>query len=140
MTEVAFVALAFGVLLACEWRYPRRTLRLGTVILSLVVLHLAQPGYVSVARRVSVAPPEERITQLHGSPISEYLSGVTTLYEAFGDAAHVGSGVRLIAMGVLVWLACSPALRRAPRPMAEADAGTGGGTPVNRTRRRSHRP
>jgi hypothetical protein len=127
MKEVIVVALVFGLLLACEWRYQLRTLRLGIVMLALGVMFFAQPGYISVARRVSVSPPEERITEIRGKPISEYLSGVTTLYEAFGKAGRVRRGVRLVALGALVWLACSPLLRRAPRSVAVPSPGTGGG-------------
>jgi hypothetical protein len=117
-TETVLVALAFAVLLVCDWRYQLRTFRLGTVMLSLVVLFFAEPSYVPAARRVSVAPPEERITQLHGRPISEYLSGVTTMYEAIGEVDAARANVRLIALGVLVWLACSPVLLRARGPSA----------------------
>ena len=127
MKEAIFVALVFGLLVACEWRYQLRTLRLAIVMLAMGVLFLAQPGYISVARRVSVLPPEERITEIHGNPISGYLSGVTTLYEAYGEAGRVRRGVRLVALGVLVWLACSPVVRRAPRLVAERDPGTAGG-------------
>lgn len=127
MTEAILVALVFGLLLACEWRYQFRTLRLAIVMLALGVMFFAQPGYISVARRVSVAPPEDRITEIRGQPISEYLSGVTTLYEAFGKAGRARRGVRLVALGALVLLACSPLLRRVPRLDAESDPGTGGG-------------
>jgi hypothetical protein len=127
MTEAILVALVFGLLLACEWRYQLRTLRLAIVMLALGVMFFAQPGYISVARRVSVAPPKERITEIRGKPISEYLSGVTTLYEAFGKAGRARRGVRLVALGTLVLLACSPVLRRVPRLAAQADPGTGSG-------------
>lgn len=119
--ETVFVALGFAVLLVCDWRYQLRTVRLGAVTLSLVVLFFAEPSYVPVARRVSVAPPEERITQLHGRPISEYLSGVTTMYEAIGEVDAARANLRVIALGALVWLACSPVLRR-PRSPSIRDA------------------
>jgi hypothetical protein len=81
-------------------------------MLSLVVLLFAQPSYTTAARRVSVAPPEERITQFRGSPISEYESGVTTMMEGIDEAREERATIRLLALGVLAWLACSPVLRR----------------------------
>lgn len=110
--ETVLAALIFAALLVLERRSQRSVVRLGTAILALVVLFLAQPDYTTAARRVSVARPEERITQLHGSPISEYESGVVTMYEATRRAREDLSMVRLLALGVVFWLSCSQAVRR----------------------------
>jgi hypothetical protein len=116
VNETAIVAAIFAILLGLEWRYQFRSLRLGTVMLALIVLFLAQPIYVSAARRVSMAPLEERITELHGRQISDYQSGVLTLYEAIGEVGSARANIRLVTLGVLAWLACSPVLRRARYP------------------------
>jgi hypothetical protein len=111
VNETALVALIFGVLLIFEWRYQLRSVRLGIIMLSLVVWLFSQPNYTAAARRISVAPPEERVTQRYGSEISEYESGVVTMYEAIDEAVEGRFGVRLLVLGVLVWLASSPVLR-----------------------------
>ena len=115
MSETILVALVFVVLLGLEWRKQIKGVRLGTAMLSLMVFLLAQPDYTTAARRVSVAPPEERITQLHGLSISEYESGVTTMYAAMDEASDRHAAIRLLMLGVLLWLACSPARRRTQR-------------------------
>lgn len=120
MREMVLVALIFAVLLGVEWRYQLSSVRLGTAMLSLVVWLFAQPNYTTAARRVSVAPPEERVTQLRGAPISEYVSGVATMVEAIDEASEERAGVRLLALGVLFWLSCSPVLRRVRRPSIDA--------------------
>lgn len=121
------VALIFAALLGVEWRTRLAVVRLGTAILALVVLLVAQPNYTTAARRVSVAPPGERVTMLRGSPISEYESGVATMVEAIDEAGEERAGVRMLAVGVLFWLACSPVLRGA-RDASAGDA-TGRGLP-----------
>ena len=123
MNETVLVALVFAVLLGIEWRYRLRSVRLGTAGLALVVWLFAQPNYIGAARRVSVAPPEERITTLRGDTISEYLSGVTTMLEAIDDVNGAYATIRLLALGVLVWLACTPAFRRAPGSSPEGSLG-----------------
>lgn len=94
----------------------------------LVVWLFVQPNHTAAARRVSVAPPEDRVTQLRGDSVSEYMSGVATMVEAINEQAGEYAEVRLLALGVLFWLACSPAFRRVPHtPTAETHphAGTG---------------
>jgi hypothetical protein len=79
------------------------------------------------------ALPAERVTQspLAGSErqiLSDYQSGVYTTMQFAVQALGYGSGCRLAAVGTLVWLACSPAFRRAPGslvPEARQRAGVG---------------
>jgi len=125
LTETILIALMFAVPLGFEWRYQLRSLRLGTAILSLVVFLFAQPNYTSAARRVSGAPPAERITQLRGSLISEYESGVLTMYEALDDVHDASANIRLLSLAVLTWLACSPALRRSQARSIGNEVGRG---------------
>ena len=51
-----------------------------------------------------------RETQL----LSDYESGVYTTMDFAVRALGDGDGCRLAAVGTLVWLACAPAVRRAP--------------------------
>lgn len=116
MTETIVVALVFAILLGLEWRYRHRSVRLGTVILALVVWEFTQPSITVAGRRASAASPEERSTELHGEPLSEYMSGVDTMRRFVVQQYEQDSGIRLLVLGVLVWLACSPAFRREPAP------------------------
>lgn len=120
MNVTLLVALVFAVLLVLEWRYRLRSVRLGTALFALVVLSFAHPLTRRAARKALLAPPEERVTQLRGSPVPEYVSGVLTMEEFFADEAEMESDARLLAIGVLFWLACSPALRRAGGPSGGA--------------------
>ena len=88
------------------------------------------------ARRQALgALPAERVTHspLVGSEsqvLSDYQSGVYTTIQFAVQALGYGSGCRLAAVGTLVWLACSPAFRRAPAPLAsEARLRAGVGAP-----------
>jgi len=115
-----FLAL-FVILLGLEWRFRRRGLRVGAILLALAVLAFYQPNYTVARRRALGTPPAKRVTQIpfHGERVSEYESGVYTTMEAVSDAAGFGSGARLVAAGALVWLACSPALGSARDPSNE---------------------
>ena len=110
--EIA-VALVFAVLLVLEWRSRRGIVRVGTVMLVAVVLFFAHPVPHRAARRAFGAPIAERITQWRpgGPRISDYLSGVLTMEEFVSQDSRMDSNSRMMAMGVLFWLACSPALR-----------------------------
>lgn len=125
MGEVAVVTLIFAVLVGFEWRSRLGGVRVATTTLSMVVLLLAQPSYTTAARQASVASPEERITQIRGIPVSEYESGVATMTQAIDEAWEVRAGIRLVALVVLFWLACSPVLRQASGDTFEADRGGG---------------
>lgn len=111
MSEIFLVALIFAVLLGAEWRFQLRSVRIGVAALAILVLAFGQPNYSVTVRRVGAAAPGERVTQLRGSPVSEYESGVLTMYQAIDEAADARANIRILALGVLVWLACSPALR-----------------------------
>ena len=112
MTETIVVSLVFAALLGLEWRYQRRRLRLGTVGLALLVYAFAQPSVTVAGRRASAAPPEARIRILRGDTLSEFMSGVDLMREYLVQQLSARADLRLLALGVLVWLACSPALRR----------------------------
>ena len=118
MNATLLVGLAFAVLLGLEWRYRIRSVRMGAALFALVVLSFAQPLTRRAARRALLAPPPERVTQLRGSPVPEYVSGVLTMEEFFADEAEKESDARLLAIGALFWLACSPAVRRVRRRSA----------------------
>lgn len=112
MNATLVVAAVFVVLLALEWRYQLRTLRVGAVALALLVLFFTQPNTHRAARWAIVAPPAERITRLGETPLSEYASGVVTMEQAVVEDARIGAYVRLLCLGVLTWLACTPVFRR----------------------------
>jgi hypothetical protein len=124
MDETIFVAAFFTILLALEWRYRLATVRLVTVVVTLVVMVFTDPSPRRAARRAIVAPPPERVTQLRGSPLSDYGSGVVTMERAIVADEEAFADENLLALGVLIWLACSPALRRSPPSGAAASAPT----------------
>lgn len=101
----------FAVLLGLEWRYQFRLLRVAAILLTLVVLFFAQPSSTRAARWAMFAPPAQRITAL-GAPLSGYESGVATMRQAVEEDARMGADARLLAMGVLLWLACTPMFPR----------------------------
>ena len=107
------LALVFAVLLGLEWRYRRRSLRLGTVALALMVLWLAQPqpNITVAARRASAAPPEARIRVYGKDTLSAFMSGVDLMREYVSDQ-YTWDAERALALGTLAWLAASPAFRR----------------------------
>jgi hypothetical protein len=117
--DTLLVSIVFAALVIVEWRFRSKSVRVGTATFSLLVLLFARPSYTTAARRVSVAPPEARVTQLHGSKISEYQSGVATMYKAMDEAGDERANIRVIAVGVLFGLACSPVLRRVHRPSSD---------------------
>ena len=112
----ACVALTFVVLLGLEWRYSLKTLRVVSAVLAMAMLFFFQPNYHAAWRRAMSTPPSERVTDIGSAslrrPLSEYESGVTTMYDAVVDNAAGYHNERLLAMGVLFWLACSPVFRR----------------------------
>jgi hypothetical protein len=55
-----------------------------------------------------------------GHPLSEFQSGVFAMRRAVIDEAGGYAGTRLIAVGALFWLACSPAFRGDRGPSGES--------------------
>jgi len=110
--DTILVAAALVVLLGIEWRYQLRAVRLATIALALIVWYFSLPNLTIAARWASTAPPEERVTHLRGEEMSEYLVGVATMREAMSGQIEARSHTRLLAIGALIWLACSPAIRR----------------------------
>ncbi len=114
MTDTMIVLLVFVVLLAVEWRYRIKVVRLGTAFLAAIVWLFSQPSPTRAARRAIVMSPAERVTVIQGNQLSEYASGVATMEQAAGDDAMGYVRERLLSVGVLLWLACSPVFRSAP--------------------------
>ena len=112
MEQTLVLAVVFVVLLMLDWRYRLTSLRLATVLIALIVLIFTAPSARRAARHAFVAPPAERVTQLHGSLVSEYESGVLTMERAVVADKQMFSNENLLALAVLVWLACTPSLRR----------------------------
>ena len=116
------VALIFAVLLGLEWRYRLRTARMVAAVLALVVSFFYQPAATRAVRRALTMPPAERVTEIPGGPpLSEYEIGVYTMQRAVADDSKMGYDERLLSMGVLFWLACSPVIPRARRSSAPAE-------------------
>jgi hypothetical protein len=131
VTANMLLGLAFVVMLMVEWRYRLRAVRVAAAVLALVVLYIAQPGAHSAARRALEMPPAERITQIpYHSPLTDYESGVFTMERAVVEDSDVGEPARLLAIGVLAWLACSPAFKR-ERTLPIAESSVGPASPIN---------
>jgi len=113
VSETIIVVLVFAVLLGLEWRFRLRSVRLGTALLAVLVWVYAQPNPTRAARRALDTPPAERVTEIRGNRLSEYAIGVRTMERAAGEDAMMFDTERLLSVGVLFWLACSPVFRRA---------------------------
>jgi hypothetical protein len=108
------ISLVFAVLLGIEWRWRLRSVRLAAVFLALVIWFFAQPVAHRAARRAISEPVEERVTRIaDGPPLSDYASGVATMERDVMEDVLQGANFRLICEVVVLWLACSPVLRRA---------------------------
>jgi hypothetical protein len=117
VTVTTLLGLIFVVILAIEWRYRLRIVRLGAAVRALFTLFFAQANLTGALRRAMLMPPAQRITQIPGhGPLSDYQIGVVTMEQAVVDDAEVGSNARLMAIGMLAWLACSPAFQTKVRP------------------------
>lgn len=116
----------FAVLLGFEWRYRLRSVRITAAVLALASGLFAQPLSNRAARRVIAAPMAERVTRTpDGTPLSDYESGVLTMEEAVVEDVMMGAPVRLLSVGALFWLACSPVFRRRVQPPKIADQSGG---------------
>ena len=124
MNETTLLALVFAVLLGLEWRYRLKSVRVGVAALALGVWLFTQPLPHRAARRVIHLPPAERVTKILDWDLPPYQSGVVTMEQAVVRDAAMFANDRLISVGVLFWLACSPVLR-GPRsaPFHEAPEG-----------------
>ena len=117
--EVLIVGLPFALLLGIEWRYRLRTVRVGCAVLALAALFFSQPDTTAAWRWAMDTPVAERETHYPspipgevGRPLSEFESGVFAMRRAVIEESAGYEGTRWIAVGVLFWLACSPAFRR----------------------------
>lgn len=109
-----FLSLCFVVLLVAEWRLRARAVRLATLGLALGVYWFATPCLYCALRAAMSTPPAARDTVWSpgGRRLPEYETGVKTMYrEAVANQRH-GQAARDIALGTVVWLALTPALRR----------------------------
>ena len=113
MKETIVSVLIFVVLLGLEWRYQLSSLRVAAAFVALVLWFFTQTNIAGSARWAIAMPPAERVTMIHGQPLSEYASGVATMEQVAGDDAMGKVNERLLSVGVLLWLACSPVFRRA---------------------------
>jgi hypothetical protein len=123
VSATILLAILFAFLLGLEWRYRSGSIRVAAASLALVVLFFAQPIATRAARRALVMSPAERVTRVGGDQLSEYASGGRTMEQAVADDVDLDADARLLSLGILFWLACSPVLRRARRPsQARPDA------------------
>jgi hypothetical protein len=89
-----------------------QSVRVGAVAFALIVYVFAQPSITTAARRASAAPPEARIRVLRGDTLSEFMSGVDLMRDYAVQQFESRADIRLLMLGVLVWLACAPAFRQ----------------------------
>jgi hypothetical protein len=127
-----------AVIVVVEWRYRLRSLRVGAILLAGAMLWFFQPSTHAAWRRAMSTPPSERVTHAGGfgsdslGPLlSEYQSGVYTMYEAVADDVASYANERLLALCVLFWLAFSPVLRPASEASrrVQTPPDSGAGTP-----------
>jgi|SRR6266511_1464215 len=123
--RATLLLLAFVLLLWFEWRYRRKSVRMLTIVIALVVWSYSQPSLTRASRRAILAPLPERVTTIGGNPIGEYESGVHTMTQAVEDEGKIVEKEYLLSLGVLLWLACSPVLPRARGPSVEKHTNDG---------------
>ena len=70
------------------------------------------PNYTIAGRRASAASTEERIRVLRGDTLPPYFAGVDIMRQYLLESEEGSAGPRRLALGVLVWLACTPVFRR----------------------------
>ena len=125
---VLSLGLAFTVVLILEWRYRVRTLRVACAFVAVAIMAFAGPRLTTTRRRALDTPPAERVTQIGGMPVSEYAVGVLTMSKAVAEDARMSDNLGLLSLGVLLWLACSPAFRPARSIDVRTDARAGNET------------
>lgn len=126
------VATVFLLLLGLEWKYRLRSVRVGTAVLAIVMFLFSQPNPHAAWRRAISTPAEQRVTVWpgrDGERLSDYQSGVFTMYQAVADNAAGYARERRLGVAVLFWLACTPGLRRV-RPAAGSEREFPAGEPV----------
>jgi hypothetical protein len=121
------IAIVFAMLLGLEWRYRLKSMRVAAAALAIVVLFFAAPNYTRAARQALETPAAERVTHIRGSRLSEYVSGVRTMEHSVGEDSNMDANARLLSLGILFWLACSPVLWRTHHPASEAIRTPGSG-------------
>ena len=110
--ETIVIALVFLVLLGLDWRYRRRSMRLGTVAFALIVWMFSQPNVTIAGWQVTRMAHKSDSTP-SAEPLSEYFRGATAMREAVLEQDDASSDRRLLAVTVLSWLACSTSFRQA---------------------------
>ena len=130
LKQALVVGLPFALLLGLEWRYRFRSLRVGCAVLAVAVLFFSQPNTHAAWRWAMETPVAERETHYPshipgevGRPLSEFESGVFAMRRAVIEESAGYAATRQIAVGVLLWLACSPAFPRS-RGKSEASEST----------------
>ena len=125
LTLILWIA-ALAVLLLMDWRRQwGGAVRIMLVLMALVQLWFGQGLLTNAVRSAMLASRDQRVTTLgriDSVKLDDYGSGVMTLAQAIGRQSEARRLDRMIAMGVLVWLAISPIIpRRRARVAAEPD-------------------
>jgi hypothetical protein len=109
--------LGFAALLVAEWRRPLRSLRIAAAVLALALYWGAQECLYCALRNAISTPAVARDTTWtpRGRRLSEYETGVKTMYREALSNIRFHRGPRYVALAVLTWLAISPALRGSGR-------------------------
>jgi hypothetical protein len=121
MTAILILVVAFGILLAVEWVRRSAPVRIATIALALAVFFFFLPMPHRAMREVIGLRGSARIDSLpNWGHLSDYASGVLTMKRAVEADIGMDADKRLLAVGVLVWLAISPVVRRTTGPIADA--------------------
>ena len=119
MPVVTLLAV-FAVLIVIEWRWRLRSVRLATALFAVYVMWWwSAPLTTSVRTAIAAqhaARPTARVTHSSARNVdyNEYESGVYTLAREIREDNERVLLADMLGFGVLLWLACSPAFRRAP--------------------------
>ena len=122
LVDLFFIGIfaVFAVILVLEWRYRLKSLRVGAITLAGAMLFFFQPSTHAAWRQAMSTLPSQRVTHAPspfsdsvGPALSEYHSGIYTMYDAVVDQVDMYARERQLALAVLFWLACSPIFRPA---------------------------